>query len=198
MAGARGGLLAWYYVPSFVALSTSLCVLLGAALRGGGLLRRQVAIPGLALVACLVAGNLVADLRGGVPWRVAVVFGNWATAADYARIVRQLGERVGDATVHSPGEIGSLAYFCQCSIVDPFADRGLVVPLIEQRIAAAGPVVGALLKVNYLLLDRDQRPRPVQYRLIWEPGPATEPDQWQAWSPWTGVGHFRLVEQPAS
>ncbi len=98
----------------------------------------------------------------------------------------------------APPEIGTLAYFCQCSIVDAFADRGRVVPLIEQRVAAAGPVVGALLEFNYLLLDHDQRPRPAQYRLVWESGPATEPEQWQTWSPATGVGRLRLVELPAA
>ena len=187
----------WYYVPSFVALSTSLCVLLGAAFRGGKVLRRLVAAPGLALVICLVAGNLAADVRGGVPWRVSLVSSNWATPAEYARIGRQLGERIGFATVIAPGEIGTLAYFCHCSIVDPFADRGRVVPLIDKRIVTAGPAVGALLKLNYLLLDRGQRPRPAQYQLIWKSGPATEPDQWQTWSPWTGVGHFVLVKLPA-
>ncbi len=65
----------WYYVPSLAALSTSLCVLLGTALRAGPVARRAVALPGLALVACLVAGNLVADVRGGVPWHVPVIFG---------------------------------------------------------------------------------------------------------------------------
>ena len=186
----------WYYVPSVAALSTSLCVLLGAALRAGPVARRAVALPGLALVACLVLGNLVADVRGGVPWRVPLIFGNWATPRDYARVGRELGERVGPETVISPGEIGTLAYFCQCSIVDAFADRGRVVPLIEERIAAAGPVMAAILKVNYLRLDRDEPARPAAYRLIWEPGPATQPEEWQTWSPSAGVGHFRLERVP--
>lgn len=187
----------WYYVPSFAALAISLCVLLGSAVRGGTALRGAVALPGIALVASLVALNVVADVRGGVPWRVPVIFGNWATPADYARVGRELGERVGSDTVIAPPEIGTLAYYCQCSIVDAFADRGRVVPLIEERVAAAGPVAGMLLELNYLLLDRDQQPRPARFRLIWEPGPATQPDQWQTWSPATGIAHLRLVELPA-
>jgi hypothetical protein len=187
----------WYYVPSFAALAISLCVLLGRAARGGTALRGAVALPGIALVACLVGLNVVADVRDGVPWRVPVIFGNWATPADYARVGRQLGERVGSDTVIAPPEIGTLAYYCECSIVDAFADRGRVVPLIEERIAAAGPVLGPVLKLNYLLLDHDQQPRPARYRLIWEPGPATQPEQWQTWSPAAGIAHLRLVELPA-
>ena len=186
----------WYYVPSFAALSISLCVLAGATLDVGRVLRRAVAVPGLALVACLIALNVVADVRGGTPWRVPVIFGNWAAPADYARVGREVGERVGGATVIAPPEIGTLAYHCQCSLVDAFADRGRVVPLIEERVAAAGPAVGTLLDINYLLLDRGQQPRPAQYQLIWEPGPATQPDEWQTWSPAAGVAHMRLVELP--
>ncbi len=184
----------WYYVPSFVALSTSLCVLVGATLHNNQILRRVVALPGLALIACLVLGNVVADVRGGVPWQVPPIFGNWATPADYAWVGRELGQQVGPATVISPGEIGTLAYFCQCSIVDAFADRGRAVPLIEERVAAAGPVMGALLTLNYLRLDRNQQPRPAEYELVWKPGPAWQPGGgWQTWSPATGVGHFQLI-----
>jgi hypothetical protein len=148
------------------------------------------------VVAILVLGNVVADVRGGVPWRVPVIFGNWAAPGDYARVGRELGERVGAETVIAPAEIGTLAYFCRCSIVDAFADRGRVVPLIEERIAAAGPVTGALLRANYLLLDRDQQPRPARYRLLFEQGPAAEPGDWQTWSPAMGTGRLRLVDQP--
>ena len=186
----------WYYVPSFAALTICLCALLGAGVGAGRGVRFGVALPGLALAGVLVAGNVVADVRAGVPWRVPVIFGNWATPADYARAGRELGERIGAETVIAPPEIGTLAYFCRCSIVDPFADRGRVVPLIEERIAGAGPVTGALLKANYLFLDRDQEPRPARYELLFERGPVTESDQWQTWSPATGIGHLRLVELP--
>lgn len=187
----------WYYVPSFVALSTSLCVIAGAALGNGQAIRRATAIPAVALITCLAAVNVVADVRDGAPWDVPVIFGNWAVPGDYERVGRELDDRIGSATVIAPPEIGTLAFYCQCSIVDAFADRGRVVPLIEDRIATASPVMRELLELNYLLLDHDQPPRPAQYQLIWEPGPATEAGQWQTWSPAAGVGHLRLVELPA-
>ena len=183
----------WYYVPSFVALATCLCALAGGALRGNRVLRGAVAVPALVVVACLVAGNVAADVRGGVPWRVPPVFGNWATAREYERAGRELGDRIGVATVVSPGEIGTLAYFCQCAIVDAFADRGSALPLIERRIAEAGPVAGALLRLNYLRLDRDRQPRRAEYRLDWMPGAAPPEEGWPTSSPAKGVGHLRLI-----
>ena len=186
----------WYYVPSFAALTTSLCVLAGAALRGRQLPVRTVGVTAVAGLAILLALNVVADLRHGAPWRHPVVFGNWAIPADYERVGRDLGARVGDETVIAPPEVGTLAYFCECSIVDAFADRGRVVPLIDERIAAAGPLARRALDLNYLLLDHDQLPRPARYQLIWEPGPPTGADQWETWSPAAGVGHMTLIELP--
>ena len=97
----------------------------------------------------------VAPPRGGAPWLVPVIFGNWATPADYARVGHQLGDRVGPDTVVAPPAIGALAYVCRRSIVDPFADRGRVIPLIAQRRAAVDPLTAALLRLNDLRLDRD-------------------------------------------
>lgn len=184
----------WYYVPTFAALATSLCVFLGAAGRDPGRFGRVVGLPGLVLACCLAVAGGAADVRDGVPWSVPVIFGNWATPADYAGAGRWLGARVGSETVIAPPEIGTLAYYCRCSIVDAFADRGRVLPLVEQRLAAAGPVARLLLEVNYRRLDRDLQPRPARFQLVWEPGPATGADQWQTWSPATGVGHLRLID----
>ncbi len=71
----------------------------------------------------------------------------------------EIGELVGDATVKSPPEIGTVAYACDCSVVDVFSDPGRTLPLIEKRIREAGPVMRFLLEANFARLDRSQRPR---------------------------------------
>ncbi len=65
-------------------------------------------------------------------------------------------------------------------------------PLIEQRIATANPVAGAVLKLNYLRLDRDEQSRRVPNGL--EAG-ADDPARGgrQIWTPVTGVGHYQLT-----
>ncbi|WP_239155089.1 DUF2079 domain-containing protein [Amycolatopsis sp. FDAARGOS 1241] len=184
----------WYYVPPIVALTVVFVVLAGYVATLGHGFRRAVAVTVAVLVfagTVLPAGYL--DVRRGVPWTAPPIFGNWATAAAYARVGQEIGARVGDATVAAPPEVGTLAYFCGCSMVDTFADQGRVVPLVDRRIAETGPVGSFLLRLDYHWFDRTRKPRPVQYRLEWSWAPISGPDTWHLFSPATGNGWVRLV-----
>ena len=52
--------------------------------------------------------------------------------------------------VIAPPEIGTLAYYCECSIVDAFSDRGRVVPLIEERVVCPfrAKLIGETIEVR--------------------------------------------------
>jgi hypothetical protein len=195
----------WYYVPPLVALTIS-----GIGILSETLVRRPGASPSKVvgdaevgsregtrlaprwaasvLVSLLVAGYLPAFAGRGVPWSSPPFFGNWASATDYARVGRELSARVGDAPVGAPGEIGTIAYFCDCAIIDGFSDRGLLGPQLDRRIAEAGPVVAALLRLNYARFDRSRPPVRVAYRLRYGPGPG----EWTVHSAAKGLGHFTL------
>jgi hypothetical protein len=77
--------------------------------------------------------------------------------------------------VESPGEIGTIAYFCDCTVVDYLADPGRMTPYIERyRAEHAG---SPLLAINYLWYQR-REPVPAQLRLVYEfapPGPEDFP-----------------------
>ncbi|TCP57020.1 hypothetical protein EV191_101972 [Tamaricihabitans halophyticus] len=185
----------WYYVPPMVALSSALAVLAGwwlARAREQERLRIAAPLGALGLVALLGLGNLANDMRHGVPWESPVIFGNWASAQDYARVGEELGQRLAGATVASPGEIGTLAYFCECSIVDVFSDRGQAIDRVDERIDESNAIGKAVWRFNYLWLDRSVQPRPVDYELVYEEGPGSGPDTWEVNSANKGVGHFRL------
>ncbi|WP_243769610.1 hypothetical protein [Amycolatopsis acidicola] len=171
----------WYYVPPILALGMA-----GAGI--AAYWRVPVRAVATAVMVLLVLGYAPAFARS-VPWASPPFFGNWASAVDYAKVGRELGKRVGTEAVGAPGEIGTLAYFCDCAIVDGFSDPGLLGPQIRERIDRAGPITGWLLRLNYSRFDWDRRPIPLTYQMAYAPGPGP----WQVYSAAKGVGHFTLM-----
>jgi len=186
----------WYYVTPIVAVDMFAVVAFGVWLRHA---RERAGVqPGPAVVALSLMGllalsNAVIDGQHGVPWPSPVIFGNWASAKDYARVGQELGARLHGATVASPGEIGTLAYYCDCAILDEFSDRGQVTTLVNKGIAKASSLKSLAVRANYLWLDRSRQPRATDYRLLYASGPGSGPDTWQVYSAAKGTGHFTLV-----
>ncbi|MGH3914937.1 MAG: hypothetical protein ACRDTC_16245 [Pseudonocardiaceae bacterium] len=180
----------WYYGPAVAALSCcaafTAAVLLVRAPRPLGVL---VAAP-LAVLAFVGTGFAFAR---GVPWTVAPFTTNWALPGEYARVGADLADRSPGRVISSPGEIGTLAYFCQCAIVDVFSDRGAMNEVIREREQEVGPVQRWLLRLNYRYSDRDVlRARPDQ-QLRYDNGKRADgPDQWDVQSPWNQTGRLVL------
>jgi hypothetical protein len=180
-------------------LSMFLAIAVGVWLKHArGHARLRPAIPALVLglMGLLTVVNLGRDVKQGVPWRVPAISTNYATADQYARVAISLKKRVGDATVKNVGEIGTLAYFCDCAIVEQFSDRGDVIPLIKQRTAEAGPLSRLLYDVNYLWLDRDQAPRRPNFLLRYIGGAGSGPNTWPLISPTRFPSHLTLTPLP--
>lgn len=189
----------WYYVAPVTAASTFAVAAFGvwlAQARERPALRGAPPAVALGLTGLLVLAGAAVDAAQGLPWESPVIFGNWASSTDYARVGTELGPRLAGAAVASPGEIGTLAYFCECAILDEFSDRGQAVALVEKRIATANPLMSLALRVNYHWLDTSVTPRKPDYRLQYAQGPATGPDSWQVRSAAKGVGHFTLTREP--
>ncbi|WP_337060675.1 hypothetical protein [Kineococcus sp. G2] len=188
----------WYYVPPLVALSVvavlGVGVLLGRRARGPV---ARGALVGAGVAAAVGLGVSVPAAAWPLPWAYPPVFGNFATPAEYRRIGADVGVLVGDERVAAPGEIGTLAYACRCEVVDAFSDPAVLQPLVERRIAQAGPVLGALLELNYARREVGA-PRPVPWELAWT-GPGTAAAGLPSWS--TTAGTWRtpgeLVLRPA-
>ena len=174
----------WYYVPPIVALAMS-----GAGIAGGWVTPARAGV--LALVGVLIVGYAPGFAGRDVPWTSPPFFGNWASAQDYARVGFELKERLGGAATGAPGEIGTLAYFCDCTIVDGFSDRGRLGPQIRERIDRAGSFVRWLLRLNYARFDWSEQPIALRYQMRYEPGPGA--GEWTVWSAAKGVGHFVIV-----
>ncbi|MFC9552398.1 hypothetical protein ACFTWF_16235 [Rhodococcus sp. NPDC056960] len=186
----------WYYVAPATTLAVFAALVVGlywTAARGTS--DRGVAGAPAVLLLMLGAGAVYYDVEGGLPWDAPPIFGNWASAHDYERVGRAVGALVGDAPVRSPGEIGTLAYFCECVMVDEFSDRGLVVEdRLVPRLADANEPARTLLRGNYAFFDYRLAPVNPAFDLRYGEGHGPRgPMSWDVYSAARGVGHFTLV-----
>lgn len=125
----------WYYGPAIGALT-----MLGAVGARRASLRTVTMGASVAAVV-LTAGYLVAR-----PWTLTTISGNWATPTEY----RALAQRApAGAVVQSFGEVGTVAYYCACTVTDRLSDRGWFAEILARQEAAAGPFGRALLELNY-------------------------------------------------
>lgn len=184
----------WYYAaPTVAPMVTGVLGLALGLRRLGGRIVLRTAWP---VATAVVAAVLAVVSFGGrtIPWTTPVLFGNWALPSDYLAVGRDVGKIVGNATVTAPPELGTVAYACGCDVVDVFSDPGLDLPLIQQRIAEAGPVGRFLLKANFHHLDRGRRPLQPTYQLGWTQGPvpAGVLRTWPTHAPGTGPATMYL------
>lgn len=179
----------WYYAPSLIATTIAVGGLLGLVASRVPW-RAPVALAGVVLM----VPSLWVAVGQGLPWRTVPIETNWGSAADYSRIGAEVGRRVGDATVTSPGELGTLVYFCRCRMVDGFSDRGYLGPEIAERIDRAGPFTAALLRLNYRHFEPTE-PREIDYLLRVAEGPGPDP----FWTISTPLGPpMHLTLEPAN
>ncbi|MGW5151191.1 hypothetical protein [Rhodococcus koreensis] len=186
----------WYYVAPATTLAMFAVLAAGIHWTTSRDKTDRAAVGALAAaLAVLGAGAVYFDVEGGLPWEAPPIFGNWASAHDYERVGHAVGTLVGDAPVRSPGEIGTLAYFCECVIVDEFSDRGLVVEdRLVPRLAEASEPARTLLRANYAFFDYRLAPVDPAFDLRYGEGRGPGgPMSWEVYSAARGVGHFTLV-----
>ena len=172
----------WYYGPVLAGLG--LCAVVTAA----ALVRRAPA-PGRTAVAAVAAVVVLAggyDVARGVPWDgMAPVRINWATPAEYQAIADGLPR---GAAVESPGEVGTIAFFCNCPVVDYLADPGRMRPYVEEyRALHPGPP----WSWNYARYN-PPAPVPATWRVVYEPTAPDGPGQWPTTFPADRTKRMRL------
>ena len=182
----------WYYGPVIVVATTFLAAAFAAvSLASSRTLRVSASAAGVAM---LFAG-VVSYCAGGIPRRFAPMMSNHGATADYERIGPELGRLVGAGTVRSGGEIGVLAYSCECAIIDLFDDRGAAGLAIAERKAHLGVTGKALLDLNFRYFDYGVRPVVTDFALVaTRAAPPPEPlAHWTISSPWAGTQQLYLV-----
>ncbi|MGH3752895.1 MAG: hypothetical protein ACRDRP_09395 [Pseudonocardiaceae bacterium] len=159
----------WYYGPAIGALSML------AALSVGGLSRR-LQLTGSAVSALLIAATVV--FLASRPWAVMPISSNSASAAEYAALAARAPS---GTTVETFGEVGALAYFCDCTVVDRFSDRAQVAELLRAKRSEAGSVVRTLLDWNYYRFRAGPPIRPVYKFTTAEDPTGIHPTSWRSY-----------------
>ncbi len=183
----------WYYAPTLTALT--LTAVIGLATLSGPDFQAYVRAAAVTVGAVLIVMSLVpwqVRTSAHVPLREMPIHANWARPYEYAEIGRELGNIVGDTPVHGPGEVGTLAYFCECTIVDRFTDRAVLADKIRQDRRDS-----LFYRLNYHGLNlATLDPIKPGYWLVWRRGPDPSGLGWDT----TGLagarahGHFVLLD----
>lgn len=193
----------WYHSWSIISLTYLFALSVGAliVLRDStsgdtfSWARHRPALAAVGMAAALIVAVQVGyNVWHGLPWTQAPYNGNAATPAEYAAVGRGIQSLVGDHPVRSPGEIGTIAYFCDCEVLDEFSDRGMVLSLLDQQRQHQSPLSRFLLDMNFYFLSKDLQPTPVDYAIVYTKQRPVNGHYWPTTGPsWIGNGYNVLV-----
>ena len=179
----------WYYAPLIATLGSWISACVAAAWP-----RRPPLAAGLA--AAFTAPVLVFLAALGTSWQVMPITTNWGLPSQYRAIGAAVGHTVGGAGVATPGEVGTIAYYCDCQISDSFSDRALVLPMIEQARFGDG-LAARLWRLNYARAPHHLDPVPTVYQMSTSATPVGHAAAWPVFSPWNpGVVAYITMDGP--
>jgi len=183
----------WYYAPSIIGatifLAACACAVPERVRRGTWTLTGGV----------LVASVVVYALPG-LPRQFAPITSNHASTTEYREIGQELASIAHGRKVETAGEVGALAYACDCELVDEFSDRGAVDPAITETKRRSGDLGRALLEANFHNFDHSVVPISPDLVLATtrRTPPPTALATWRIDSPWMGAQNLYLVPAHAA
>ena len=141
----------WYYTPQVVTIilfgSLALGVLYQSS-RAAWQRRIWGALTALYFFIPL-AGMTLLLARDGFIVREMPIHSNWGRHKQYQEIGLWLNEQHGTDTIRLvAGEIGTLAYYCDCRLLDRFSDRRWLQQQIDERISHPR-IVATLWRINF-------------------------------------------------
>ena len=166
----------WYYGLSLSAITLGALVLL---------VRRYQSTLSLRFVAAALAFLSLAVLLINSFSQFAPITTNWQSRAEAHHMAIAIAEIVGNDTVALQGELGAVAYFCRCQVVDDFSDMANLNPVINRDLETTTGLRHTLLRLNYRHRDLAKQAAPRQYLLQATTEPGGQPWRWPATSPWS-------------
>ena len=92
---------------------------------------------------------------------------NWATHERYEEMGLWLKKQISGETIQIDGEIGTLAYYSDCYLLDEFSDRRWLKNYINEHTIGWG-VRSTLLRINFIFYRGNPEFAPYSYRLSWD------------------------------
>jgi hypothetical protein len=193
----------WYYAPECAAAILFGMLTLGTVSRSNlSRKRRYVSVTAAVLVMAVPAAGMSWILaRDNLNVQQMPIHTNLATEAQYREIAMDLGKSVDGKAVLVKGEIGTLAYYCDCLLLDPFSDRRWLAAGLKQA-AVAGGISAEIYRINFLFLRPDPGFPPYSYVLTGRSdSQATRSPYlrlWQASTTWSPKSWIVLAEMPGT
>lgn len=146
----------WYYIPEITAIILISSFGLGVIFQQySPESRKQRAIQGSAAVLLIPQslGIFYLLARDGLRLREMPIHTNWATHEQYREIGEWLQENNDGRTILINGEIGTLGYYCDCSLSSFFSDRKWLGQYVRQQPAGDG-IRAILYRIKFLFFDQ--------------------------------------------
>ncbi|OXM71139.1 hypothetical protein [Amycolatopsis vastitatis] len=178
----------WYYAPSIIGATIFLAAYASAV-------PERVRRATWTLAGMTLAASVAVYALPGIPRQFAPITSNHASTTEYREIGRQLAAIAHGRKVETAGEVGALAYACDCELVDEFSDRGAVDPAITETKRRSGEIGRALLEANFHNFDHSVAPLSPDLVLATTrraPPPAALAS-WHIDSPWMGSQNLYLL-----
>lgn len=192
----------WYYAPPVIAGAWMGALALASQYHRRARRSRLgraalLAVPGLA-----VLGIATHFLRADTfPPAEAPIHTNWATHDQYREIGLWLRDHTAPtAKIRLQGEVGTLAFYSQRELIEPFSCRSELEPFLR-RFDAHGGIVGLLMRLNFFWLATPRPCGPFDDFLVSSPRPVDTVavpgvvHSWHTSTKWIADGVVTLVHQ---
>lgn len=191
----------WYYAPQILCLALFGAFALACARprrRGGWGEKLWRAAVALALLAPGL-GMLELHRRADFKLSEMPIHSNWTTPDTYRDVAEWINERAPGFTFGlRQGEVGTLAYYCDCIVLDAFSDRRQARISVRQ-VVEAKTWVQPLMQLNFLFYEDTNQYPPFSFLLKGDWGdPSEEPGRlvkrWRFSSRWNKESWLAIFE----
>ena len=184
----------WYYTLEVVVVILLGCFGLGICSQysGANAVWRQI-IEGVTVAGfCIPAlGMFFILLSDEFRVREVPIHTNWADHERYKEVGLWLKDNSSGQGIELKGEIGTMAYYCDCFLLDAFSDRRWLGHYVSEHATGSGPA-SMLFRVNFLFYTEETRLPSVAYQLVGSTSRSNSSSghikQWETMTKWVPYG----------